>query len=70
MTMSVIVGSAARLVGPVPAEVQFYNTFAGGVASSAETKEPALAFIQFVTAPAAREVFRSHGLEAGLPPRY
>lgn len=69
VTMSVIVGSGARLVGPVPAELQFYNAFAGGVANSAGAKEPALAFIRFVTAPAAREVFRSHGLEVGSPPR-
>jgi molybdate transport system substrate-binding protein len=36
VTTSIIVAGAAELVGPVPTELQFYNSFAGGVGTDAK----------------------------------
>lgn len=68
VTLSVIVGSEAQLVGPIPAELQFYNSFAGGV--SAQTKEPraAAAFLELLTGPGAASVIKANGMEPGTPP--
>lgn len=67
VTMSVIVGSAAELVGPIPPELQFYNSFAGGVGANAKDKDAAAALIRFLTAPAAAVVIRAKGMEPGVP---
>jgi molybdate transport system substrate-binding protein len=67
VTMSVIVAGAAELVGPVPAELQFYNSFAGGVAAEARQAEPARALLRFIVAPAAVPVLKAKGMEPGAP---
>lgn len=67
VTISVIVGGAAELVGPVPDELQFYNSFAGGAGTGAKQIEPTRALMRFVTAPAAVAVFKAKGMEPGVP---
>jgi molybdate transport system substrate-binding protein len=65
VTMSVIVGSDAELVGPVPSELQFYNRFTAGIGASAKQADAAEALIKFLTAPAAAPVIRAKGMEPG-----
>ena len=67
VTMSVIVGYGAQLVGPVPSELQFYNRFAAGVSASAKEAEAAKALIKFLTSPAAVAVIKAKGMEPGTP---
>ena len=54
-----------QLVGPLPAEAQNYIVLTAGV--GAQAKEPALAreLLNFLTAPATGNVYRSKGLEPG-----
>jgi molybdate transport system substrate-binding protein len=40
VTTSIIVAGAAELVGPVPTELQFYNSFAGGMGIDALEPDP------------------------------
>lgn len=67
VTISVIVAGAAELVGSVPSELQFYNSFAGGVGASARRAEAAKMFISLLTAPAAVPVIKASGMEPGAP---
>lgn len=67
VTISVIVANGVALVGPIPAELQFYNTFAAGVMDGAGEPEAAAALIRFLTMPSAVPVIRSKGMEPGVP---
>lgn len=67
VTMSVIMVPGADLVGPVPAELQFYNSFAGAVGAKAQNAEAAAAFLRTFTTPAAATVFKTKGMEPGKP---
>lgn len=67
ITISVIVAGAAELVGPVPSELQFYNSFAAGVGVAAKEAEAAKALIKFITTPAAVAVIKTKGMESGAP---
>jgi molybdate transport system substrate-binding protein len=67
VTMSVIVGGAAELVGPVPAELQFYNGFAAGVSANAEQAEAARGLLKALTAPEAAAAIRAAGMAPGKP---
>jgi molybdate transport system substrate-binding protein len=67
ITTSIIVAGAAELVGPVPTELQFYNSFAGGVGIDAKQADIAKEFIKFVTGPAAVVLFKANGMEPGVP---
>jgi ABC-type molybdate transport system substrate-binding protein len=58
-------GLAAELVGPVPTELQFYNSFVAG--ADAKQAEIAKELIEFVTAPAAIAVLKANGMEPGAP---
>jgi molybdate transport system substrate-binding protein len=53
------------LVGPLPAEVQSYVVLTGVVGAQAKDAALAREFLQFLTAPAVRPVYRSKGLEPG-----
>jgi molybdate transport system substrate-binding protein len=55
--------AGADLVGPFPAELQVYTTFAAGVAAASQQREAAQSFIAAFAAPAAAAVFKAHGLE-------
>lgn len=50
-------------VGPLPADLQNYVTFAGGVTSNAKDAQAARAFLRFVTAPAAALALKAKGME-------
>ena len=67
VTMSVIVGSGAILVGPIPKEVQFYNAFAGALGAQARDRDAAAALIRYLTAPGAAAAIRATGMEPGRP---
>jgi molybdate transport system substrate-binding protein len=67
VTMSVIVGGAAELVGPVPAELQFYNRFAAGVGANAKQMAAAKALLAAMTAATAATVIKAAGMTPGAP---
>ena len=67
VTIPLIVGGAAELVGPIPADVQFYNSFGAGVATAAKQPEAASAFLKMFTAAEAAPVFNANGMELGAP---
>jgi molybdate transport system substrate-binding protein len=67
VTASVILVPGAELVGPIPQELQFYNTFAAAVGSASKSAEPARDLLRLLTSPAALPVLKAHGMEAGLP---
>jgi hypothetical protein len=62
VTTSIIVGGAAELVGPVPAELQFYNSFAAGVGTNATQGRIANEFISAYV-----PVLKANGMEPGAP---
>jgi molybdate transport system substrate-binding protein len=51
------------LVGPLPAEIQNYTTYAVGIASDTKQAEAAKAFIKVLTGPSAAAVLKSKGME-------
>jgi len=55
-----------ELAGPVPADLQSYISFAGGVATNSHNADAAKALIKFVTSPAAAPTLKAKGEE---PPR-
>jgi molybdate transport system substrate-binding protein len=67
VTASVIVGSGAEYVGPIPQDLQFYNRFAAAVGAHAADMDACRAFIAFITAPAAIPTLRANGMEPGAP---
>jgi molybdate transport system substrate-binding protein len=67
VTASVILVPGVDFVGPVPAELQFYNTFAAGIGSQAENKAAAQALLTLLTSPQAVPVLKAHGMEPGVP---
>jgi molybdate transport system substrate-binding protein len=54
-----------ELAGPLPADIQTYTTFAGGVAAATKNTEAAAALLKFLTAPAALSVIKAKGMEPG-----
>ena len=52
-----------ELVGPLPAEVQSYISFAAGVSPAAAHPEAGKAMVQFLKSPTAAAVFKAKGLE-------
>jgi molybdate transport system substrate-binding protein len=62
--MSEIVGqSGVTLVGPLPAEIQNYTTYAVGLSTAAKNADIAKAFIKVLTGPAAAAVLKAKGME-------
>jgi hypothetical protein len=51
VTTSIIAAGAAELVGPVPTELQFYNSFAGGVGTDAKQADIAKGIYQLYHGP-------------------
>jgi molybdate transport system substrate-binding protein len=52
------------LLGPLPAELQHYVAFAGGVGAHAPHAEAGQALLRFLSGPAAAPAFRAKGMEA------
>lgn len=60
----IMTASGIDLVGPLPAPIQNFTLFAGGVVSASREQEAATALLRFITAPAARPIWRARGFEA------
>ena len=54
----------ATLVGPIPAEIQNYTVYAGGVSAAAGDAAAARALLDALQSPAARAVLASKGMES------
>ena len=54
----------AMLVGPIPAEIQNYTVYAGGVSATAADPAAARALLDTLAGPAAAAVLKSRGMEA------
>ena len=54
----------ATLVGPIPAEIQNYTVYAGGVSATASAPAAARALLDALAGPAAAAVLKSKGMEA------
>jgi molybdate transport system substrate-binding protein len=67
VTMSVIMVPGVEVVGPIPADLQFYNRFAGAVGANARQADAAAALLRFLAAPAAAAVIKAKGLQPGVP---
>jgi len=52
------------IIGPLPAEVQQVTLFSGALHAAAKEPEAATALVKFLTAPAAAELLKKHGLDA------
>lgn len=55
-----------ELAGPLPADIQTYTTFAGGVGAAAQDPSGAAALIKFLTGPIAAPVIKAKGMESGF----
>ena len=53
-----------QFLGPLPAELQNYVSFAAGRSANAKDREGADAFLRQLSGPALRSVLESHGMEA------
>lgn len=56
--------AGTTLVGPIPAEIQNYTVYAGGVSASARDAGAAQAFLATLAGPAAAAVLKDKGMEA------
>jgi molybdate transport system substrate-binding protein len=54
-----------NIVGPLPGEFQNVTTYAAGIPTNVGQTVAARALIEFLTAPAAASVYKTHGLEPG-----
>lgn len=54
----------ATLVGPIPAEIQNYTVYAGGVATTARDAAAAGAFLELLAGERAKAVLKDKGMEA------
>jgi len=52
-----------RLVGPLPAELQSYTSYAATAVASGAAAEAAQAFVRYITTPAAKAAFAATGVE-------
>lgn len=52
-----------ELVGPIPADLQSYVNFAGGVGSNARDVDGAKALLKFLASPEVKSVLKSKGME-------
>src|SRR5262245_46078683 len=55
--------AGADLVGPLPADIQNYTSFAAGVGAGAKQSDAAKALLKFLTTPNAARVMKEKGLE-------
>ena len=53
------------LVGPLPAEIQNYTTYAAGLGAATKVSEPAKTLIKELSGPAAEPVLKSKGMTPG-----
>lgn len=60
----IIAAPGADLVGPLPAPIQNYTLFAGGIVATSKEQEAAKALIRFISSPAAQVIWRAKGFDA------
>jgi molybdate transport system substrate-binding protein len=63
---TVIIESASKglkFVGPLPAEIQNYTTYAAIVAATSPVRDTAMALLRHLTSPAAKTIFTAAGVE-------
>jgi molybdate transport system substrate-binding protein len=65
LTSEILPVPGVELAGPLPAEVQRYVVFTGGIGSASKEPAAAKAFLDFLKAPAAAPVLKSKGMEPG-----
>jgi molybdate transport system substrate-binding protein len=61
----IVTTPGVELVGPLPAEVQSYISFVGGVGSGSHAPDVARELIRFLTGLIAVPVIKSQGMEPG-----
>lgn len=59
----VLAQPAVDFAGPLPSEIQNYTQFAPGIVTGTKQAEGAMALVTFLSAPAARTVFKAKGFE-------
>jgi molybdate transport system substrate-binding protein len=52
-------------VGPLPADIQRFTTFASGIMTAAKEADAAKALVKFITSPNAGAAFKKRGMEPG-----
>jgi molybdate transport system substrate-binding protein len=60
-TSEIVPNPNVELAGPLPADIQVYTVFGGGIAPA--SPDAAAALVQFLTSPAAASVLKANGLE-------
>jgi molybdate transport system substrate-binding protein len=56
------------LVGPLPAEIQNYTSYAGGVATSAKDAAVARSLVTFMSGPRAASIIKAKGMQPASVP--
>jgi len=60
----IIAAQGVDLVGPLPAPIQNYTLFAGGIVATSKDQDAAKALIRFISSPVAQETWKSKGFDA------
>jgi molybdate transport system substrate-binding protein len=63
---TVIVESASKglkFVGPLPAEIQSYTSYAATVTTGSDTKELADSLLRYLASPNAKQIFKAAGID-------
>jgi molybdate transport system substrate-binding protein len=61
----ILAAPGAQFAGPLPADLQFYLVFSGGVSSATSNADSAKALIKFLAAPGNATVLKAKGMEPG-----
>jgi len=60
----IIAAPGVELVGPLPATIQNYTLFAGGLVATSTQQDAGKALLRFISSPAAQTVWKAKGFEA------
>jgi molybdate transport system substrate-binding protein len=60
----IIAAPGVDLVGPLPAPIQNYTLFAGGIVATSKEQDAAKAVIRFISSPVVQEIWKSKGFDA------
>jgi molybdate transport system substrate-binding protein len=61
----ILAAPAAELVGPFPADLQWYLVLTAGVSTASQSADAAKALVKFLTSPDALPVLKANGMEPG-----